>query len=137
MNLKIDAVEVTGDRLAGRAGLPLFVSYLHNIELFPLLERYFESIRKSKKGVAVFEILKQVLCFMVDGTSRHVCYSDPLIKDTGCAGTIETDTRDMVSSHQVKRSFKGFAWTRVFLFRRLLQTLFIWRLTLTQPELIE
>jgi hypothetical protein len=43
----------------------------------------------------------------------------------------------MASSHQVKRFFKAFAWTRIFLFRRLLQALFIWRLHIEQPELIE
>ncbi len=45
--------------------------------------------------------------------------------------------RHMASSHQAKRFFKAFAWTRVFLFRRLLQTLFLWRLQITQPEVIE
>ena len=135
--LEIGAVEITSDRLTGRAGLALFVSYLHNIQLLPLLDRYFGSMRKSKKGVAVFELFKQVLCFMVDGTSRHITYFDQLAKDAGYAGTIETEMEKMVSSHQVKRFFKAFAWTRIFLFRRLLQALFIWRLQIEQPELIE
>jgi len=135
--LEIGAVEITSDRLTGRAGLILFVSYLHNIQLFPLLDQYFGSIRKSKKGVAVVEIFKQVLCFMADGTSRHVTYFDELAKDAGYAGTIETDAKDMVSSHRVKRFFKAFAWTRVFLFRRLLQSLFIWRLQIEQPDVID
>ncbi|MGB5986876.1 MAG: IS1380 family transposase [Desulfobacterales bacterium] len=135
--LEIGSVEVTSDRLTGRAGLALFVTYLHSIQLFPELDRYFGSIRKSKKAVAVFEIFKQVLCFMADGTSRHVTYFDQLAKDAGYAGTIETDAKDMVSSHRVKRFFKAFAWTRVFLFRRLLQTLFIWRLQIEQPNVVD
>ena len=45
--------------------------------------------------------------------------------------------KEMASSHRIKRFFNAFAWTRIFLFRRLLQKLFIWRLKIKQPELIE
>ena len=76
--------------------------------------RFFSSIRKSKKGVASFELIKQVLCFMVDGTSRHLTYFNQLAKDPGYAGSIETDMAQMASSHQIKRFFKAFAWTDFF-----------------------
>jgi hypothetical protein len=135
--LEISNIEITSERLTGRAGLALFVTYLHRIQIFPMIDRFFGSIRKSKKGVAIFEIFKQVLCFMVDGTSRHLSYFDQLSKDSGYAGTLETDMEDMVSSHRIKRFFNAFAWTRIFLFRHLLQNLFIWRLRIKQPELIE
>ena len=134
---KIDAIETTNERLTGRAGLALFVAYLHQIQVFPLLDRYFGSIRKSKKGVPVFELFKQILCFMADGTSRHLSYFDQLAADPGYAGSIETDMSQMASSHRIKRFFKAFAWTRIFLFRRLLQRLFVWRLNMEQPEVIE
>jgi hypothetical protein len=135
--LKIKTIQTTSDRLTGRAGLSLFVAYLHQIEIFPLIDRYFGSIRKSKKGIAVFELFKQVLCFMADGTSRHLSYFDQLSQDPGYAGSIETDTAQMASSHRVKRFFKAFAWTRIFLFRKLLQRLFIWRLNIEQPKVVE
>lgn len=135
--VKISAIATTSDRLTGRAGLALFVAYLHQIELFDLLDRFFGSMRKSKKGTDIFELFKQVLCFMVDGTSRHLTYFDQLARDEGYAGTIETGMKQMASSHQMKRFFNAFAWTRIFLFRRLLQTLFIWRLKIHQPEVIE
>ena len=67
--LEISAIEITSDRLTGRAGLALFVAYLHQIQIFPVIDRFFGSMRKSKKGVEIFELIKQVLCFMVDGTS--------------------------------------------------------------------
>ena len=89
--LKISAIETTNERLTGRAGLSLFVSYLHHIGIFPLLDRYFGSIRKSKKGIEVFELFKQILCFMADGTSRHLTYFDQLADDSGYAGSIETE----------------------------------------------
>jgi hypothetical protein len=135
--LKIHAIETTSDRLTGRAGLALFVSYLHQVGVFPLLDRFFGSIRKSKKGIDVFELFKQILCFMADGTSRHLTYFDQLAGDPGYAGSIETDMAQMASSHRIKRFFNAFAWTRIFLFRRLLQRLFIWRLRIAQPEIIE
>jgi len=134
--LKISSIEITSDRLTGRAGLVLFVAYLHQIQIFPLIDRLFGSIRKNKKGVAVFELFKQVMCFMVDGTSRHLTYFDQLAKDAGYAGSIETDMDKMASSHRMKRFFNAFAWTRVFLFRRMLQTLFIWRLKIKQPKVV-
>lgn len=135
--LRIDAIEKTDERLTGRAGLTLFVRYLHGILIFPLLDRYFGSIRKSKKGLVIHEIFKQVLCFFADGSSRHVSHFDQNATDKGYAGAIETDIHDMLSSHQVKRFFKAFSWVRIFLFRRLLQHLFIWRLKIKQPDLIE
>ncbi len=134
---KISAIETTSDRLTGRAGLSLFVAYLHRIEIFALLERLFGSMRKNKKGTDVFELFKQVLCFMVDGTSQHLTYFDQLAKDEGYAGSIETDIDRMASSHQMKRFFNAFAWIRIFLFRRLLHQLFIWRLKIKQPDVIE
>lgn len=135
--LKISEIETTSDRLTGRAGLSLFVAYLYHIEIFNWLDRFFGSIRKNRKGTDVFELFKQVLCFMFDGTSRHLNYFDQLSKDEGYAGSIETDMNEMASSHQMKRFFNAFSWTRIFLFRRLLQTLFIWRLKIKQPDLIE
>jgi hypothetical protein len=134
--LQIHAVEKTTDRLTGRAGLALFVAYMHSIEIFPLIDRFFGTIRKSKKGLDVYELFKQVVCFMIDGTSRHVSYFDHLRKDAGYAGSIETEQEDMASSHRIKRFMKAFAWTRIFLFRRLLHTLFIWRLRIQQPDVI-
>lgn len=84
--LEISAIEITSDRLTGRAGLALFVAYLHQIQIFPVINSFFGSMRKSKKGVEIFELVKQVLCFMVDGTSLHLTYFDQLAKDAGYAG---------------------------------------------------
>jgi hypothetical protein len=135
--LQIRRIQATSDRLTGRAGLALFVSYLHGIQVFEWFERWFGSIRRNRKGLAIAELFKQVLCFFVDGSSRHLTYFDQISQDQGYAGGIETDPADMASSHQIKRFFKAFAWTRVFLFRRLLHTLFLWRLQIVQPNVIE
>lgn len=132
----INRCEVTTDTITGRGGLTLFARYLEAICIFPHFERLFGSIRKNRKGLDISEIFKQILCFMVDGTCRHLVYFDQLKNDPGYAATIETDPDRMLSSHAAKRFFKAFSWLRVFLFRRLLQRLFIWRLLLEKPECI-
>jgi hypothetical protein len=135
--LKISDVQPTSEKLTGRAGLAFYVAYLHSIQIFSLLDRFFGSLRKSKKGTDITELFKQMFCFMMDATSRHLVYFDHLKSDAGYAGTIETEMEEMASSHTIKRFFKGFSYLRVYLFRRLLHNLFIWRLNIVQPAVIE
>jgi hypothetical protein len=126
----IDRVEITSDTMTGRGGLSLFVRYLRNIDIFPQLETFFGSMRRSRKGQPVSEIFKQLFCFFVDGTSRHLTYFDSLNRDAGYAAAIECEPEAMLSSHAVKRFFRSFWWPRIYLFRRLLQRMFLWRLRL-------
>jgi len=93
-------------------------------------------MRRSRKGLPVTALFKQLFCFLLDGTSRHLVYFDELKRDTGYAGAIETKPAAMASSHQVKRFFARFSWQRIWLFRRLLQQLFLWRLLREQPEVV-
>jgi hypothetical protein len=130
----IDTVEATSDTLTSRGGLTLVVRYLCNIGIYPVVERLFGSIRKNAKGQPVCEIFKQVLCFLLDGTSRHLVYFDALKEDEGYAAAIETAPERMLSSHAVKRFFGAFSWVRIWLFRYLLQHLFLWRLKIRQPK---
>ena len=132
----IDDIEPTTDKLTGRAGLSLFTRYLRGIEIFSHLDRLFGSLRKSGKGQPIPEIFKQLFCFFLDGTSRHLVYFDALKQDEGYAGALETGSKALLSSHAVKRFFGGFYMDRIWLFRRLLQQLFLWRLRLEQPPLI-
>ena len=133
----IDKVETTSDTLSGRGGLSLFIRYLSMIQIYLSLERLFGSIRKNAKGQPVAEMFKQVFCFLVDGTSRHLVYFDTLKQDAGYAATIETAPENLLSSHAVKRFFNAFSWYRIWLFRALLKQLFLWRLQLHKPEVIE
>ncbi len=133
----IDDVQVTSECLTGRAGLNLFSRYLRGIELFPHIDRLFGSMRKHPKGAPIDELFKQVLCFLFDGTSRHLAHFDVLAEDPGYAAAIETSLEDMASSHTVKRFYRAFSPQRTYLFRRLLLQLFLWRLTITPPKVIE
>ena len=132
----IDDIEPTTDKLTGRAGLSLFTRYLRGIEIFSHRDRLFGSLRQSAKGQPIPEIFKQLFCFFLDGTSRHLVYFDALKQDEGYAGAIETGSKALLSSHAVKRFFGGFYMDRIWLFRRLLQQLFLWRRRLEQPPLI-
>ncbi len=132
----IDDVEVTNDTLTSRGGLSLFVRYLRNVGLLPHLESEFGSIRKSRKGQAVTEIFKQLFCFFLDGTSRHLVHFDALKRDEGYAAGIETEPEQMLSSHAVKRFFKAIYWPTTHVFRAVLLQLFLWRLQLVKPVLI-
>ena len=133
---RIDKVEITTDTLTGRGGLAIFVRYLREMGLAPHLERLFGGLRKSRKGLPVAELFKQLFCFFVDGSSRHLRHFDHLKEDAGYAAAIETVPEGMASSHTMKRFLGRFSGQRTWLFRRLLQQLFLWRLKLAQPAVI-
>lgn len=122
--------------MTGRGGLALFSRYLTSIKISSHLDRLFGSMRRSGKGLPVTALFKQIFCFLLDGTSRHLVYFDELKHDAGYAGAIETKPAALASSHQVKRFFAAFSWQRIWLFRRLLQQLFLWRLHREQPDVV-
>jgi len=132
----IDTVEPTDETLSSRGGLALFVRYFKGIQMAVVLERLFGSLRRNRKGQPISEIFKQLFCFLVDGTSPHLVYFDQLRKDAGYTAFIENKPEGMLSSHAVKRFFGSFWWPRIYLFRRLLQKLFLWRLNLVKPEVV-
>jgi len=133
---RFDTVEITSDTLTGRGGLALFSRYLRSIEIFPHVDRLFGSVRKSSKGLAVTALFHQLLCFFLDGTSRHLVRFDELGEDEGYAAAIETQPGQMASSHAIKRFLGAFSWPRIWLFRRLLLRLFLWRLKLGAPKAV-
>lgn len=132
----ITHIGTTEDTLTGRGGLALFSRYVRNLGLLPYLERLFGPLRRSGKGQAVSVLFHQLFCFLVDGTSRHLVYFDAMKADHGYARGIETEPGDMASSHAVKRFFGAFGWGRIWLFRRLLRQLFLWRLRQVRPDVL-
>jgi len=104
--IRIDSIEKTSDILSDRAGLALFSRYLSKVGIYSLVEKYFGSMRKSKKGIPIDNISKQLFCSFTDGTSFHLTHFDDLAKDRGYAETIENSVRAMMSSHSAKRFFK-------------------------------
>ena len=133
---RIAGIEVTTDTLTSRAGLALFARYLDEIGLGWFLSRWLGPLRKSAKGLAAAECVRQILLFLIDGTCRHLTHFDTLKSDTGYAGTIERRPEDLISSHALKRFIRSIGFGRIWLLRRLLQELFIWRLCLAKPKVV-
>jgi len=127
---------MTPDTLTSRGGLSIFSRYLEQTEIFDLLEEAFGFLRKSSKGLEVWNLFHQLFCFFADGTSRHLSYFDQLKEDSGYAAVIQATSEEMASSHTIKRFFKRFSWTTGKTFRRVLKDLFVWRLNITRPDLI-
>ena len=125
----IEKVEVTGDILTGRGGLSLFVRYLRGIGLYPQLEIFFGSIRRSRKGQPISEVFKQLFCFFFDGTSRHLVYFDTLKADDGYGGP-----RPRRCSRRIRERFFGAFGLGSICY--LLQRMFLWRVRLSQPEVV-
>jgi len=130
---QISAIEVTSDNLTSRAGLTMFARYLDRIGVAWFAERWLGQIRKSGKGSPASECLRQILLFLVDDTCRHLTQFDALKDDPGYAATIERRPQDLLSSHAVKRFCGNFTFGRIWLLRKLLQEVFIWRLTAGPP----
>lgn len=134
--LRIDEIGSTTDKITGRAGLSFFSRYLDRIGLRWIIERFFGSMRKSRKGKGIYDLFKQVICFFLDGSSRHLTYFDSLKKDEGYAASLEFTPSQLSSSHGIKRFFRGFSYLRNRLFRKLLQKMFLWRLKLEKPSVL-
>ena len=134
---KINKIGVTNDILTGRGGMALFVKCLNSTEVYPLLQCFFGGIRKNNKGLPVWNIFKQVFCWLYDGTSWHLNYFDKLKDDEGYASIIENSHDEMASSHQVKHSFKSFSWICGSVFIKISRKMFIWRLKIEKPKVID
>jgi len=135
-DLYISSIEPTNDCITNRAGLLLFASYLRSSKLIQIMGKLFGFMRKNKKGVPVVDMLIQLLCFFMDGTSPHLTSFDELIKDNSYAPLIGCNPEHLASSHAVKRFFGAFP-SKDLLFRHLLQKIFLWRLKINQPAVIE
>jgi len=134
--MRIDHIEVTDEVLTDRSGLLLFARYLSKINIYPLINKYFSNMRKSKKGIPIDELFKQLFCYFLDGTSLHLIRFDEIKADDGYAETIESKRERMLSSHSAKRFFKSFSPVRIWKLRKLLQDLFIWRLNIEKPSIV-
>jgi Transposase DDE domain group 1 len=134
---RISKVEITTDTLTSRGGVALFVKYLQAIDIIALLLEKFGSLKKSRKGVALKNLFLQVLCFFFDGTSRHMNYFDQLQEDAGYAAVLEVPEGQMASSHAMKRFFGTFGVFAAEAFRWVLKQLFVWRLKLNGPKVVE
>lgn len=134
---RIRKVEITKDTLTSRGGIALFVKYVQAVNVIALLLEKFGSLKKSSKGVTLKNLFLQVLCFFFDGTSHHLSYFDQLQEEAGYAAVLEVPEAQMASSHAMKRFFGAFGVFAAEAFRWVLKQLFVWRLKLTRPRVVE
>ena len=137
VNNKINQIEPTNDCLTGRAGLSLVSCYLRTVNITKILSSVFSFVKKSSKGISLINIFHQLICFFFDGSNYSMSHFDILKKDNGYAASIELSKNQLLSSHAAKRFFKAFSIVRVWLFRKVLKRLFLWRLKIVQPEVIK
>lgn len=137
VNNKISRIDTTNDCLTGRAGLSLIARYISAINIPKILCSTFSFIKKSSKGTSLHNKFHQLICFFFDGSNFSMSHFDELKKDKGYAAGIELGKNQLLSSHAAKRFFKAFSIVRVWLFRKVLKKLFLWRLKIEQPEIIK
>ena len=134
---KIADIHTTTELFSSRAGLAPISRYLSAIGIIDLLASRFSFLKKNNKGTPLESIFHQILCYFFDGTDLHLSRFDHLQRDKGYAGVIETAATDMISSHTAKRFFRAISIVRVWLFRKVLKDLFLWRLSIQKPEIIK
>lgn len=138
MGTKITKIGVTNDKITARGGLSLFLRYAENIGLYGLISSAILSkIFQSKKGLQLRGFVKQILAFFMDGTNMSISGFDQSKKDEGYAAILECDTAQLASSHQIKRYFLKLSILGNGVFNKILNELFIWRLNISKPKIIE
>jgi len=133
----IAGIEETDENLTSRAGLAAVSRYIRKVGAARMLAEQFSFLKKNKKGLSLAAFFHQVICFFFDGTNLSVSRFDQLKAEEGYAGSIETEKKGMASSHAVKRMMYAFSAVRVWLFRRALRRLLLWRLRIEQPSVIK
>jgi len=135
---KITKISITNDKISGRGGLSLFLRYVKQIGLYRLISGAISSrVSKSKKGLQLQEFVKQIMAFFIDGTNMAISGFDQSKNDEGYAALLECDPDGLASSHQIKRYFTKLSWIPNLIFNKILHELFVWRLHIDRPRIIE
>ena len=73
----------------------------------------------------------------MDGTNMAISGFDQRKADEGYASLLECTTDQLASSHQIKRYFRKLSVVTNFIFNKILSELFVWRLHIDKPRIIE
>lgn len=73
----------------------------------------------------------------MDGTNMSISGFDQSKKDEAYAALLECNTTQLASSHQIKRYFAKLSIIGNLIFNKILNELFIWRLNIEKPKIIE
>jgi hypothetical protein len=135
---KINKIETTNDVISGRGGLALFMRYVEQTQFYNLVQNVLGHIKTSKKGLSLFQFIKQMIAFIINGTYMSISSFDKYKQDAGYTALLENKAEEMASSHQIKRFFRKLMNNRITnaIYRKILHELFVWRLTIEQPSII-
>lgn len=134
---RVNKIEITDATMSNRGGLLFYLRYLENVQLFALIEKVLKQFRLSSKGKPISFIVRQILAYCIDGSMKAISGFDTLREDDGYAATLEVEKEHLCSSHAIKRFFKKFTLQKSFLLRNILNTLYVWRLSIEQPTVIQ
>lgn len=138
MSTNIAKIGITNDKISGRGGLPLYLRYLESVDLYKLISSTILSLLVfGGKGLGLNQFLKQMFAYFMDGTDMAICGFDIKKEDTGYAAILGNEPDQMASSHQIKRFFIKVSIVSNIVFNKILHELFIWRLKITTPGIIE
>jgi hypothetical protein len=135
---RINKIETTDDLISGRGGLTLFMRYVEQTQFYSLIENILGHIKTSKKGLSLFQFVKQMIAFIIDGTYMSIASFDKYKQDPGYSAILENKLDQMASSHQIKRFFHKLMDNKITnaIYRKIVHELLIWRLTIEKPSII-
>jgi hypothetical protein len=135
---QISKIEITNDKISGRGGLAFFLRYVEQIGFYELSEKILGHIRISAKGLSLYQFIKQMLAYFIDGTYMSMESFNDRKKDSGYTALLENKEESMSSSHQMKRFFRKLMNNNISnkIYRKILHKLFLWRLQIEKPEII-
>jgi hypothetical protein len=138
MKTKISKIKATDEKISARGGLTLFLRYVENIKLYELINSIvILKLIFGSKGLSLQQFLKQMFAYFIDGTDMSISGFDKKKTDKGYTSVLENTENEMASSHQIKRMFIKFIIVPNTLYNRILHELFIWRLKIESPKIIQ
>lgn len=138
MGTKITKIAITNDKISGRAGIAFFLRYIEKTNLYLLISNTFSlAVSEGHKGLGLQQFLKQMFAFFIDGTHMAISGFDQKKKDKAYTALLENNIEEMASSHQIKRFFAKLSILPNDVYRKVLHQLFIWRLKIEKPSIIE
>lgn len=132
----INHVNVTKNTISSRGGLTFVSHYLEKIKFYRLIDKKVNGFRTSLKSKATSFIIRQIILFFINGSHKAISGFDILKRDEGYASVLEVEQNELLSSHTIKRFFRKFTYIKCDILRKVLNSLFIWRVHIENPQVI-
>jgi hypothetical protein len=102
---QISKIEITNDKISGRGGLAFFLRYVEQIGFYALSEKMLGHLRKSSKGLSLYQFIKQMLAYFIDGTYMSMESFNDRKKDSGYTALLENKEEAMSSPREIWKYF--------------------------------